>query len=187
MNASRYLKCTVVLGMVMLMIGCVGARTQKGQPTPQSDIVGAGIYHYRLVLMDADTGNPAVQRPFALSNSSVDLPFVLEEKDVYQGVTDEAGQTPVIALDVKVEASDWFLRERFGSGPYGEQFHMINDDYPEAVVGRPYTVVLCTEQPRYFSGYTDEHGYTAYTATQEPNVRMSLYYGHVESSRSHCE
>jgi hypothetical protein len=127
-------------------------------------VIGSGPYRYRFVLRDTRTGAPAENRPYALSNNALDLPFVADAKDVYQGVTDAEGRTDVFALDTAAPTG-WFLRERVGEGPFGEQFRMVDEYTGEPMQARPYAIVFCTQPPHRHEGLTDQDGYTAYAAT----------------------
>lgn len=130
-------------------------------------VIGSGPYRYRFVLRDTRTGARAENRPYALSNTVVDLPFVTDAKDVYQGVTDAEGRTDVFALDAAAPTG-WFLRERVGEGPFGEQFRVVDEYTGEPVQNHPYAIVFCTQPPHRHESLTDADGYTAYAAA--PNV-----------------
>lgn len=126
--------------------------------------VGSGPYRYRFVLLDVRSGEPAAHRPYALSNSDHRLPFVVEEKQVYQGITDGHGRTDAFAFDMPVAADSWRLRERFGAGPFGEQMQLV-DAEDEPIAGMEYTLLVCDTAPRYHRGITDAGGNTGYAAT----------------------
>lgn len=127
-------------------------------------VLGNGPYRYRFVLLDVRSGEPAANRPYALSNRDHRLPFVIEEKQVYQGLTDSRGRTDAFAFDAPVAADSWRLRERFGAGPFGEQMRLVDaEDRP--VAGMEYALLICDASPHYHRGITDADGNTGYAAT----------------------
>ncbi|MET4617727.1 hypothetical protein ABIA71_003315 [Stenotrophomonas sp. 2619] len=133
-------------------------------PDPHAAQVGSGPHHYQFVLRDTVSGDPAALRPFALSHTAFDLPFVAAEKDVYQGITDAQGRTPVFAFEQAPPAQGWVLLERFGSGPYGERMQLKAGD-GEGVGAMAYELVVCGKTPRLYRGVTTAEGDTAYVAT----------------------
>ncbi|WP_448133102.1 hypothetical protein [Stenotrophomonas rhizophila] len=133
-------------------------------PDPHAPQVGSGPHGYQFVLRDTVSAAPAALRPFALSHTAFDLPFVAAEKDVYQGITDAQGRTPVFAFDQAPPAQGWVLLERFGSGPYGERMRLQAGD-GEGVGAMAYELVVCGKTPRLYRGVTTADGDTAYTAT----------------------
>lgn len=133
-------------------------------PDPHAPQVGSGPHRYQFVLRDTVSAAPAALRPFALSHTAFDLPFVAAEKDVYQGITDAQGRTPVFAFDQAPPAQGWVLLERFGSGPYGERMRLQAGD-GEGVGAMAYELVVCGKTPRLYRGVTTADGDTAYTAT----------------------
>lgn len=140
-----------------------------------TETIGAGDYAYRFVLLEPRTGKPAPDTDYALSASRAtdyELPFVADEKKVFQGRTDSEGKTPVFRLPVKLPDAAFDLRERFGSGPYGETFH-LTDHNDNDLFNMPYLLMTCTTPPRYFRGYTYPNGDTAYTASDGPiNIQL---------------
>ena len=133
-------------------------------PDPHAAQVGSGPHRYQFVLRDTVSGAPAALRPFALSHTAFDLPFVAAEKDVYQGITDAHGRTPVFAFEQAPPAQGWVLLERFGSGPYGERMQLKAGD-GEGVGAMAYELVVCGKTPRLYRGVTTAEGDTAYVAT----------------------
>lgn len=140
-----------------------------------TETIGTGDYAYRFVLLAPRTGKPAADTDFALSTSrktDYALPFVADEKKVYQGKTDGQGRTPVFRLPVRLPDSAFDLRERFGSGPYGETYHLTvsgNYDLPNF----PYQLTICNNPPRTFQGYTYPNGDTVYAASETPvNIQL---------------
>lgn len=163
---------SVVLGGCAIRPPVAEAPVQREfplHPAEQTDdfdnarVIGTGPYRYRFVLRDTRTGARAENRPYALSNNALDLPFAADPKDVYQGVTDEEGRTDVFALDAAAPTG-WFLRERVGEGPFGEQFRLVDGYTGEPLQSRPYAIVFCTQPPQRHEGLTDVDGYTAYAA-----------------------
>ena len=133
-------------------------------PDPHAPQVGSGPHRYQFVLRDTVSAAPAAVRPFALSHTAFDLPFVAAEKDVYQGITDAQGRTPVFAFEQAPPAQGWVLLERFGSGPYGERMRLQASD-GEGVGAMAYELVVCGKTPRLYRGVTTAEGDTAYAAT----------------------
>lgn len=133
-------------------------------PDPHAPQVGSGPYRYQFVLRDTVSTAPAALRPFALSHTAFDLPFVAAEKDVYQGITDAQGRTPVFAFEQAPPAQGWVLLERFGSGPYGERMQLLAGD-GEGVGAMAYELVVCGKTPRLYRGVTTAEGDTGYAAT----------------------
>lgn len=144
-------------------------------PDPHAPQVGSGPYRYQFVLRDTLGDAPAGLHPFALSHTDFDLPFVREEKDVYQGITDAQGRTPVFAFESAPPATGWVLLERFGSGPYGERMRLRGGgDDDTGIAGMPYQIVVCGRTPRLYRGVSNRQGETAYVAASEV-VTMMLY------------
>ena len=141
------------------------------------EVIGSGAYAYRFVLRHPRTGKLAADTDFALSASRAtdyDLPFVTDEKKVFQGRTDGEGRTPVFRLPVRMPDAAFDLRERFGSGPFGETFH-LTDHNGNDLFNMPYVLVTCTSPPRFFRGYTYRNGDTAYTASDGPiNIQLRV-------------
>jgi hypothetical protein len=140
-------------------------------------VIGGGDYAYRFVLLQPRTGKPAPDTDYALSISrgtDYELPFVADEKKVFQGRTDGEGRTPVFRLPVRLPDGAFDLRERFGSGPFGETFH-LTDHHDNDLFNMPYLVIACTNPPRFFRGYTYPNGDTAYTASDGPiNIQLRV-------------
>jgi len=140
-----------------------------------TEVIGSGDYAYRFVLLQPRTGKPAPDTDYALTTSRATdykLPFVADEKKVFQGRTDSEGRTPVFRLPVRLPDNAFDLRERFGSGPYGETFH-LTDHHDNDLFNMPYLVMTCTSPPRYFRGYTYPNGDTAYMASDGPiNIQL---------------
>lgn len=132
-----------------------------------ASFVGSGDYHYRFVLTNVVTGQPDANKPFALSNKQTKLPFVPDQKGVYQGVTDELGRTPVFLMETPQEAKSWELRGRVGEGPYGEQFQIMSPEN-EPLARIPYVLMSCELEPFVFGGVSDLNGYTNYVASNAP-------------------
>lgn len=139
---------------------------QATQPNPGTDgIFGSGTHRYQFTLVDPFS-RVAVDTQFALSlHGNRDLPFVHDQKDVWRGVTDGRGQTPVFALPFSIKLADVFLRGRLGDGPYGEQFQ-VRDSDNSLVPLYPYRLIICTNPPEYMVGLTDAGGNTFYGASQ---------------------
>jgi hypothetical protein len=133
--------------------------------------IGSGRYPYRFTLLDPHTGLPWPRQAYALSLTRKEhhkLPFVAEEKGVYQGITDELGRTSIILLPFRVADQHWDFRERFGEGPFGETFKLVSTHPEEPLVDMPYVISICSNPPQYFHGYSHADGKTAYTASFRP-------------------
>ncbi|WP_169805543.1 hypothetical protein [Novosphingobium rosa] len=138
--------------------------------------LGQGRHLYQFELRDWH-GKPQPNQPFALSIQNAkgrSLPFVADRKKVYQGVTDAAGRTPVIALPFHIKPADWRLRERFGAGPYGEDFRLTDPSGKHPLAGLDYTLVACGKVPRHYEGTSNAQGFTAYIASAEAE-HLTLY------------
>lgn len=154
------------------------------------EVIGSGAYAYRFVLLQPRTGKPAAHTDYALSaNRATDyeLPFVTDQKKVFQGRTDEEGRTPVFRLPVRLPDAAFDLRERFGSGSFGETFH-LTDHNGNDLFNMPYALITCTSPPRFFRGYTYPNGDTAYTASEGPiNVQLRVLDNIDETLPASCE
>jgi hypothetical protein len=154
------------------------------------ELIGSGAYAYRFVLLHPRTGRPAAHTDYALSASRAtdyELPFVTDEKKVFQGRTDAEGRTPVFLLPVRLPDAAFDLRERFGRGPYGETFH-LTDHNDNDLFNMPYALITCTSPPRFFRGYTYPNGDTAYTASDGPiNVQLRVLDDIDEALPASCE
>lgn len=141
------------------------------------EVIGSGAYAYRFVLRHPRTGKLAADTDYALSTSRAtdyELPFVTDEKKVFQGRTDGEGRTLVFRLPVRLPDAAFDLRERFGSGPYGETFH-LTDHNDNDLFNAPYLLITCTNPPRFFRGYTYPNRDTAYTASDGPiNIQLRV-------------
>lgn len=141
------------------------------------EVIGSGDFAYRFVLLAPHTGKPAPDTEYALSASRTtdyELPFVKDEKKVFQGRTDGQGQTPVFRLPVRLPDAAFDLRERFGYGPFGETFHLI-DHHNNDLFNMPYVLMTCTTPPRFFRGYSYPNGDTAYAASEGPiNIQLRV-------------
>lgn len=148
-------------------------QVEQIRPDPHGPQVGSGPHRYQFVLRDTVSAAPAALRPFALSHTAFDLPFVAAEKDVYQGITDAQGRTPVFAFEQAPPAQGWVLLERFGSGPNGERMRLQAGD-GEGIGAMAYELVVCGKTPRLYRGVTTADGDTAYVATSAI-VNLLLY------------
>lgn len=162
-----------------------------GAAAPSStEKIGSGDYTYRFTLLHPRTGKPVPDTDYALSTSretDFELPFVTDEKKVFQGRTDAEGRTPVFRLPVRLPDAAFDLRERFGSGPYGETFHLI-DHNGNDLFNTPYLILTCTTPPRFFRGYTYPNGDTAYTASTGPtNIQLRVLDAVDEPQSTSCE
>ncbi|MBW8809286.1 MAG: hypothetical protein JF591_10745 [Lysobacter sp.] len=180
MTTRNALRSTALGATLIALLGaCQGAAVRARAPsihevepaavtlTPDftgAQQVGAGPHRYRFVLDDTHSGEPAGNRPYALSHRSTDLPFVASTKKVYQGVTDALGRTAVFAFAEAVPADGWVLRERFGSGEMGEQL-VMTDPAHRALSGIDYELVICGDPPTIYRGTTDANGLAGYAAT----------------------
>lgn len=154
-----------------------------------AEVIGSGPYRYRFVLYDRAHGEPAPLRPFALSNRLHRLPFVTDAKQVFRGVTNAEGLTPVFAFPHPIEEDSWLLRERFGDGPYGEQFRYTHGD-DERRFGVPYVaykIVVCGLVARLYRGISDDNGHTGYVASDSPSRVFLFELAEEEMDTKHSE
>lgn len=150
-----------------------------------SDVhIGHGTHTYQFRLLGIQEGVQA-NTPFALSLKIQNerLAFVKDKKNVYQGVTDKNGMTPIFHTLKHYDADAWFIRPRFGQGPNGEDFHLTNESTGEALAGFPYTILMCEKKPKMYTGFTDENGFTAYSASKKP-VNLFIYEGDVTGDKA---
>jgi hypothetical protein len=141
--------------------------------------IGTGRYAYRFTLKRSGSNLAWPNHSYALTVKGHELPFVGNEKDVYSGVTDEKGHTAVFRMDAKIADSFWTIRERFGSGPFGETFHITDEVTGGPIAYRPYLIVVCANPLQYYRGRSDELGYTAYVATPKEQ-KLQFYYGSLD-------
>lgn len=145
--------------------------------TKQTPVFGNGEYYYQFILTD-NNKKPVPNKLYALSTTGgkgqYNLEFVNEEKDVFQGITDKNGKTAIFRTKTKIPLENWFLRERVGSGIYGEQFHITSATDNTSASDYSYTIVVCDKKPYSYSGITDSNGYTAYAASEE-GVNLLLF------------
>lgn len=135
---------------------------------------GTGVYRYRLVLIHPVAHDYVMpNQPYALSHSGINLPFVPEEKDVFQGVTDSQGRTDVFAFEHPVDPKGWNLRQRTGKGSFGEQM-VIRDFNKQPFQGVEYALVVCGKKAHVYRGLTDRLGQAAYVASPKP-ANILLY------------
>ena len=185
-----------ILGVILS--GCAGTYTALGAGSaaitqnPAAQIIGTGKYAYRFVVRDPHTGKFWPNRPYALTTTGSNayrVPFVVDEKNVYQGISNAEGYTAVFRISKRLGDDKWDLRERFGSGPFGETFRFAGpDDQPLADMN--YLLVVCTTPPRYHEGYTYPDGKTAYAATEKPEaLDVSLIFSTLDDSipRMSCD
>lgn len=162
-----------------------GAAAPSGTET-----IGSGDHAYRFTLLHPRTGKPAPDTDYALSASRTtdyELPFVADEKKVFQRRTDAEGRTPVFRLPVRLPAAAFDLRERFGSGPYGETFH-LTDHNGNDLFNTPYVIITCTTPPHFFRGFSYPNGDTAYTASAGPtDIQLRILSAIDEPLPSSCE
>lgn len=136
----------------------------------EAEFIGRGEIQYRFLLRDPQTGLPAAHRPFALSNAVWLLPFANDgEAQVYQGMTDAQGRTPVFRMEGPVDPATWQLRERFGTGgPYSTQLRVTAADSGAPIAGFGYVLAACDTPATAHAGVTDANGYLAYAAFMRP-------------------
>jgi hypothetical protein len=178
----------------MALSGCAGQYTalnagKAAEAQPGIESFGTGRYAYRFTLLNPETGEPWANHPYALTLQAegYDLPFVQDEKDVHQGITDANGQTALIRFDKRLSDKDWDLQERNGTGKFGERFRLSDPD-GKILAGQAYLVVVCSTPPRLVRGYTDKTGKTAYIATEKPeNLVLHPGYFSDEQLPTSCE
>ena len=179
--------------LAVILSGCAGnytaleAGNEAITQNPAAQIVGTGQYAYRFVVRDPHTGKPWPNRPYALTTTGprlYRLPFVPEEKNVYQGISDADGHTSVFRIADRLDDNIWDLRERFGSGPFGETF-LFTGPTDQPLADAKYRLTVCSTPPRSHEGYTYPDGKTAYAATEKPEaLDVSLVYTAFGESRS---
>ncbi len=154
-----------------------------------AQVIGNGPYRYRFVLHRSPHGGPATSHPFALSNRLHQLPFVTDAKQVFRGVTDAQGRTPVFAFPHPIETDSWLLRECFGDGPFGEQFRFSHADGTRrfGVPYIPYRIVVCGPVARMYRGISDGNGHTGYVASAKPNQAFLFELADEEAEARHSE
>ena len=169
-------------GILVLLFGACSHRPTKGQQDEytgigngrlvndldNAEVIGSGPYRYRFVLYRSTFDrSPAPLHPFALSNRHHHLPFVTDSKNVFRGVTDAQGRTPAFSFSHPIEEDSWLLRERFGDGPFGEQFRFSHSDGKQrsGVPYLAYRIVACDTVPRLYRGISDSNGRTGYVAS----------------------
>ena len=89
-----------------------------------------------------------------------------KSKQIY--TTDAQGKTQVIYSDTPIHDEDVTLAERYGSGPLGEIYHLV-DQNKNPIQGFHYTILIqCPNKlEQKIKGITNQKGYTKYVATQE--------------------
>jgi hypothetical protein len=177
----------LLASLMPLLSGCHATYTalETGRLASSTDggnalvVIGQGRYAYRFTLIDPHTGKPWPNRPYALTtgrHNHYHLPFVADEKNVYQGVSDAEGKTALFRLPVRIRDQDWDLRERFGSGPYGETFRLEDDSTGKYLADFPYLLMICSTPPQYHLGYSYPNGDTAYSASAQPET-VAIFIG----------
>ena len=145
--------------------------TQEVQGAQQ---VGKGNTGYRFVLLVPGTTQPAAKQPFVLSHSSIKLPFANNKtENIYRGVTDERGMTPVFVFEGQVPQEGFLLLPQVGKGPVGGWVNLSNEQR-QPLVGAPYSMAVCEKSPYLFSALTNNRGQSAYVAVSNKNVKVEL-------------
>lgn len=136
--------------------------------------VGKGNTGYRFVLLVPGTTQPAAKQPFVLSHSSVKLPFANNQtENIYQGVTDERGMTPVFVFEGPVQQEGFVLLPKVGNGPVGGWVNLTNGQR-QPLVGTPYSMAVCDKSPYLFSALTNNKGQSVYVAASGKEVKVNL-------------
>jgi hypothetical protein len=168
-----------------------GIRASDPAIQPPSHTIGSGRYAYRFTLHDPHTGLPWPNRAYALSLTRGErrtLPFVSDEKGVYQGSTDEAGKTSVFRLPFRVADQHWDIRERFGEGPYGETFKLVTSHPEQPLENMHYAISVCSDPVRTFQGYSGADGKTGYVASQRPEqLELRIGFDLTETVAGGCD
>jgi len=145
--------------------------------------IGQGAYTYQFRLVGIQEGmRPNTDFALSLDIENERLEFVKDEKSVFQGKTDQNGLTPVFHTSKPYDATKWFIRPRFGEGAMGESFHLIDNKNGEPAAGFPYTILMCETTPKMYTGFTDENGFTAYSASKEV-IQLHLYQYNVTNDK----
>lgn len=149
-----------------------GTAAVEAPSTQPPSTVGSGRYAYRFTLRDPHTGLPWPRHAYALSINLPGypkLPFVNDEKGVYQGTTDDAGIKGVFRLPARIADQHWEFGERFGGGPYGERFKFLTPNSERPLAGAPYLISVCSTPVFHFRGYSQSDGKTGYVASPRPS------------------
>jgi hypothetical protein len=173
--------------LMLALAGCTAntysaletGRLASSADAEKSLVVGEGRYAYQFTLIDPHTNKPWPNRPYALTtgrHNHYHLPFVADQKNVYQGISDAEGKTALFRLPVRISDKDWDLRERFGSGPNGETFKLKTSGSGKPLADYPYLLMICSTPPKYHIGFSYPNGDTAYSASDKPE-RITLSVG----------
>ncbi len=144
--------------------------------------VGKGKVGYRFILLQPNSNQIAANQPFALTYAGGKLPFVTDGTNVYRGVTDARGMTPVFVFEGNVNQQGFVLLPRVGEGNTGG-FVTLSNNQKEARRGMPYSMAVCGSKPYLFSNVTNSVGQTAYVAFNKGTKVQLLPYTNDEAQR----
>ncbi|WP_043604458.1 hypothetical protein [Novosphingobium sp. Rr 2-17] len=180
---------TTTLGLIAIsasgLAGCEGTHVARDAgaaalKTPTGGaavpVIGSGRYAYRFVLIDPHTGTPWPNHPYALTTTKhthVRIPFVADEKNVYQGISDAMGSTVLFLMPYRLPDKAWDIGEQMGSGLNGETFRLTSPS-GKPMANFPYLLVICTKPLQYHYGYSYPNGDTAYAASEHA-AAVELY------------
>ncbi len=183
------IKKLAAVAALALLGACSSAKTDTpaaqsaSQPLPPflfvqevagAEIVGQGQLGYRFALLQPNGNRLAENTPFALTHSSVKVPGS-NAKNVYQGITNERGLTPVFAFAQGVPEEGWILLPRVGEGANGLWF-TLSSPQQQLLSGVPYSIAVCAAQAYWVHGQSNSRGQTAYIATAvETPLRLYPY------------
>ena len=175
-----------VMSAITLLSGCQSATylaLDAGQASAMSskpvETIGMGPYSYRFTLISTRDDTPLRRHPFSLTTfktSRFQPKFGQDGGLVFQGVTDQNGQTPTFQLNDKIPDKDFDLRERFGAGSHGVTFRLRSKANGKILRKEDYFIVVCSEPMEYYSGYTDKNGDTGHVLSNG-GVEAMIYAG----------
>ena len=134
--------------------------------------VGKGTLGYRFVLLEPNTNRLAANTPFAISHTQVKLPFAGAD-NVYRGMTDARGMTPLFVVEQALPEAGWILVPRAGEGTQGQWLTLANPQQ-QPMAGWLYSIAVCGAKPYWVHGQTNVLGQTAYVAHAE-STKLVLY------------
>jgi hypothetical protein len=155
------------------------AGSKSAMSSTPVETIGIGEYSYRFTLTDPRTGDPLPNHPFLLSTtveSKYDPKFDPDGNTVYQGITDNNGQTPTFQLHSKIPDKDFDLRQRFGSGAFSTSFRLLSKTSGKTLRQEDYVIVLCSEPMEFYPGYTNQNGDTGHVLSDKP-LQAIVYAG----------
>lgn len=172
----------LLAAVVTALSGCAGHQSPKfqrdfsalvaGREAVQDKNVpryGAARFAYRFTLINPETGNPWPNRPFRLFAKRHDLPSRQPSANIFHGVTDAQGKTPIFRMERRIPDTGWVLMERIGDGAFGKSFLLTSSGRrSKPLRAYRYAVVVCATPKTVYKGYTSASGDTAYVTSDKP-------------------